>query len=125
MPGVIHDLECTNELCSHYESNAFVVRGRIPRCPRCKSRRQIAWTTDRVRPASVHSRERSVVWLNEKTGSVAYPPVNDAVMPARYANNGYQRVEMDSLHKLDTFCKSHKLVNERAHYDNSGHADDV
>lgn len=124
----VHDLECTNAGCAHVELNAIVKNGHITRCPRCRHRRTITYpmhSGSYARTAAVHSSERAVVWMNRATGSVATPPVNNAPMPARYRDNGYERVEFDSLQSLDRFCKSRNLVNEAAHYDRSGHADDL
>ena len=125
MSGVIHDLSCTNPKCSHIESNALIVSGRIKRCPRCRSRREIVYVSVRSRRATVHPSERAVVWMNRATGSVATPPLNNVPMPARYANSGYERVEFESLHSLDRYCKERKLVNAKASFDNSGNDDDL
>ncbi len=125
MAGVIHDLGCTNPKCSHVESNAFVVGGRIKRCPRCHSKREIVYSTARRRNATVHPSERAVVWMNRATGSVATPPLNNVPMPLRYSANGYERVEFESLHSLDRYCKERKLVNAKASFDNSGNDDDL
>lgn len=126
--AVIHDLECTNPGCGHFENNAMVNPRRIPKCPRCKSKREITYAHHpwkRGVTASVNAKERAVVWANAKTGSIAYPPLNDAPMPERYSKNGYERVEMTSLRQLDTFCKQRGLTNEKASYDSSGHADEL
>lgn len=122
---VVHDLECTNPGCSHVESNAILKNGRIPRCPRCRHKRIILYGANIRHDAAVSKRERAVVWFNPKTGSVAYPPVNNVKMYPRYANNGYERLEFTSLSQLDRFCKERKLINEKANFDNSGHADEL
>lgn len=85
----------------------------------------ILWSSESRRLVTVHPNERAVVWMNRKTGSVAYPPVNNVGMPDRYKNNGYRRVEFKNLHALDRFCSDRKLVNEKASFDNSGHADEL
>jgi hypothetical protein len=73
-----------------------------------------------TRNPTVHPKERTVVWRDPKTGGCAYPPVNDAPMPERYRKEGYVREELDTLHKLDTFCKDNKVGNEKAHMDSNG-----
>ena len=119
---VLHDLGCAH--CNVVESNAVVYGGVLPPCPHCGHYREIVWSC-RSASATIHPRERAVVWANSKTGSVAYPPANDAPMPRRYSSNGYERVEMTSLRQLDDFCKRRGLVNEKASFDNSGHADEL
>lgn len=123
---VLHNLDCRNPACTGRIINAFINPNRLPRCPVCKGRTEINWMSGRSVPAAVHSKERSVVYRNPKTGSVAYPGRNDLPMPDRYARNGYERVEFDSLNKLDKFCAEKKLVNETASFDKgSGRADNL
>lgn len=118
---IIHDLICAK---NHIETNAILKNSTIPKC-KCGLTREILWQTDRTRSATVHSRERAVVWHNPRTGSVAYPPANNISMPDRYANGGYRRVEFDNLHSLDKFCKDRNLTNDKASFDNSGHSDEL
>ena len=123
--AAIHDMCCTR--CPHVEHNYLLKNpSRLPKCPKCSSGvLEILWSHGSKQIVTVHPKERAVVWVNKKTGSVAYPPANDAPMPARYAGNGYERVEFSNLHSLDSFCASKKLVNEKASFDNSGNADDL
>ena len=118
---VIHDLICAK---NHIETNVPIQCQIVPKC-KCGLTREILWQTDRTRAATIHTRERSVVWLNRKTGSIAYPPANNLPMPDRYSNGGYERVEFESLHSLDKFCKSRNLINDKAHFDGSGHSDEL
>ncbi len=63
-------------------------------------------------PASVHARERAVVYENPLTGQVRYPGRADVPMPARYAAMGYQKREFVSAHELSRFEKEKGVANE-------------
>ena len=121
---VRHDIRC--QACGKITIDILVSGDHLPDCPSCGSSTEIEWHTPRIgQRISVHSSERAVVYRNPRTGSIAYPPVNNEPMPERYAKGGYERVELDTLHKLDTFCAQNKLVNEKASFDNSGNADNL
>lgn len=77
----------------------------------------------KVVTATVDPHERAVVWRHPVTGKVAYPGRNDAPME-RYRKRGFERVEMDSLHKLDQFCRETGTVNEKAHFNSGNSFDD-
>lgn len=68
-------------------------------------------------PASIHEKERAVVYQHPVTGEVRYPGRNDVPMPALYRKQGFERREFNSLRELDSFTKSRGLVNEAAHFD--------
>ena len=120
---VLHDLRCSK--CDDLFYDILCNPKKLGKCT-CGGQLEIEWHTPRVgQLVAVHSRERTVVWQHPKTGKVAYPPVNNADMPARYKNNGYKRVEMTNLKQLDKFCAEKKLINETASFDRSGHADDL
>jgi hypothetical protein len=85
---------------------------------------EILWTSPSRSYVGVHPSERAVVWYDPKTGRHATPGRNDVPMPSRYAKAGYERREFTTLRDLDTFCKSNRLVNERANYDQSGRSYD-
>lgn len=117
---VIHDLQCTDNECAEIQYNALLKDvNTLPAC-RCGAAMEICWSTPRKKQlVSVHSRERVIVWRNPKTGRMAYPPKNDAPMPDRYRNAGYERHEMPHLHDVTKFEKQHKVVNEKINF-NSG-----
>ena len=116
-----HDLICPT--CSHIlEDVRLSATACMIHLP-CSSVMEILWTAP-SRAHTVHPRERAVVWYDPRTGRHATPGRNDVPMPERYARQGYERREFASLHDLDTFCKSNNLVNQRAHYDNSGRSYD-
>lgn len=124
--AVLHDIQCVNPSCGMIEYDTAVQPERLGSCTRCGSAMEICFSTRRAPVfAAVHSRERTVVWYNPKTDKTAYPGRNDVPMPARYANNGYERREFTDLKSLDKFCVKNKVVNEKASFDNSGHADDL
>jgi len=79
----------------------------------------ILWRRRR-QSASVHPRERAVVWYNPSTGKHATPMLNNVPMPERYRRQGYIRREFDTLRSLDTYCKEAGVVNEKAHFDSNG-----
>ena len=121
--AAIHDIKCTNPDCGHESYDALVIPDRLPFCL-CGSAMEIRWDiSQRVAPvtipSTVHPREQAVVWHNERTGSVAYPPMNNVPMPERYSANGYERKELNTLAKLDKFCKDKNVTNEKTTY-NSG-----
>lgn len=125
---VIHDLKC--HVCGHESYDVPLDVNALPFCSECHGPMEIRWDISR-RPiqvatgSAVHSSERAVVWRHPLTGSVAYPGMNNAPMPERYRKSGYERVELDSLHKLDKFSKENNVSSEIANFDKSGHADDL
>ena len=50
---------------------------------------------------------------------------NDLPMPQRYKERGFYVDELDSLPKLDKFCKENNVINEKAHFDSNGKGVDV
>lgn len=123
--AVLHDIQCVNPQCGMIEYDTKVQPTRLGSCTRCGSAMEICFSTRRAPVfAAVHSRERTVVYRNPKNGHVAYPGRADVPMPSRYKKAGYERVEFDSLKKLDKFCVEKKVTNEKASFDDgSGHAD--
>lgn len=67
--------------------------------------------------ASVHPRERTVIYRDPTTGKVAYPGRND--QPSHYSNAGWERVEFEHARDLEKFEKSQGVINEKLWY-NSG-----
>lgn len=64
-------------------------------------------------------RDSCVVFEHPVTGEVRYPGRNDAPMPERYAQAGFQRTEMRSLRAIEKFEKKHNVWNERAWCDSN------
>jgi hypothetical protein len=115
---VIHDLEC--EQCELLNLDTPVNVAYLPKCPNCLQPMSIIYSMARSRgTALVHASERAVVFRHPGTGSIAYPGVNNRPMPKRYAKAGYEKVEMDSLHKMDSFCTEQGVSNEQIDF-NSG-----
>lgn len=144
---VIHDLKCT--LCGHEYYDQPVNVDNLPRCTElfmkdedsggaerlanmyeCGAPLEIRWDISRrstplITNNTTHKSELAVVFRHPVTGSTAYPGVNNRPMPERYRRAGYETVELNSLSKLDKFCKEKNLINEAANFDRSGHADDL
>lgn len=125
MGFVIHDLGCSR--CTHTKLNYPVELPKLPKCPKCKAKMEVRWDLDPKRnfQHSVHPSERAVVYMDPKTGHVAYPGRNDRPMDARYKDAGYKRVEFESLRDLDKFCKQRNLVNDKANFDSNGKSDNL
>lgn len=89
------------------DCNLFLEVGDWPWCPHGSTR-----------PShhSVHARERSVVWEHPGTGEIRYPGRNDAPMPSRYQKEGFVRKEFTNLRSLESFERSHNVLNDKAHY---------
>lgn len=121
---VLHDLSC--EWCDREEVDAVVDPQRLPACSGCGGPMEIRYDLTRrgVNFAAVHPSERAVVWRDPKTGHVAYPGRNDAPMPERYRQRGFERVEMSTLKQLDRFSKEQGVVNEKANFNNGNEMDD-
>ena len=64
-----------------------------------------------------HPGERAVVWKHPQTGEVRYPPVNDAVIPKRYRDQGFERHELPNLRDLHRHERDHNVLSEAAHFD--------
>lgn len=64
--------------------------------------------------AVVGEKERPIVWQHPETGEVRYPGRNDRDMPKYYKDQGYKKVEFDSYHTHQKFCKDNNVVNHRA-----------
>lgn len=62
-------------------------------------------------------KERTVVWENPKTGQIRYPGRNDAPLPKRYAQQGFERKELPTLRSIEHFEKAHRVRSEVAWYD--------
>lgn len=100
-------------------------------CPSCGATVQMGewylcphgWPHGSLSPRPVHRSETAVVYRNPRTGAIRYPGRNDAPMPERYRQQGYQMEALDTLPKLDQFCKERGLVNEKANFDSNGRAD--
>lgn len=74
----------------------------------------------------VHPRERAVVYRHPQTGKIAYPPRNDSPMPANLQSWGYERIELPTLHAVETLEKEANVRSEIAWYDQGtarGHDD--
>ena len=122
---IIHDLHC--EKCNEQTYDIPVTIDALPKCATCQGPMEIWYGMGlrRAAEASVHSTERTVVFRNPKTGSIAYPGRTDVSMPERYRKGGYEKVEMHSLRELDKFCKDNNLMNHKANFnDGSGAANE-
>ena len=82
----------------------------------------ILWHSASSHSATVHPSERTVVW-QAPDGKISYPPRNDSIMPQRYADRGFKRVEFEHLRDVERFEKEHRVINEKAWY-NSGNGVD-
>jgi hypothetical protein len=121
MPAM-HHFQCP--VCNRIEYDVLCTNGHFHKPCVCGARMDILWRWE-SRPVCVHPSERAVVWYNPQTGKHATPGRNDVEMPQRYKDAGYQRREFATLHDLDRYCKQEGLHNEKADFDNSGHADDL
>lgn len=119
---VLHDLSCIR--CGAELRDVVVDAQNLPKCP-CGGPTEIRYDLSDRHPtmASVHPKERAVVFRHPVTGKIAYPARNDAPL-GRYGERGFERVELDSLHKLDTFCRETGTVNEKAHFNSGNGMDD-
>lgn len=119
---VIHDVQCVK--CGKIQIDVPLENAnQMPFCS-CEGPMEICWSTPRVgQLVAVHTKERSMVWRHPKTGKVAYPPTNNAPMPARYQNAGYERHELTSLKSVDKFCAEKGVTNEKANFNNGNGAD--
>lgn len=63
---------------------------------------------------AIHPSERAVVYRNPRTGEIRYPARNDQPVPAVYARQGYERVELDNASKLKSFERATGKVHERS-----------
>ena len=116
---ILHDFFCPT--CGNIEYDV-ICDGQFRKNCTCGSMMEIHYSPKRT-VASVHPKERSVIWYNPETGKHATPGRNDVPMPERYRRAGYVRREFESLRSLDSYCKHEGLVNEKANY-NSGNAYD-
>lgn len=127
MGFVIHDLKCVE--CEAEEYDAGVEIGSLPPCEKCGGAMEIRWDISQRkrqhRPTALTGDEKTVVYVDPRTGNVAYPGRNDRPMEARYVNAGYERVEFSTLREVDKFCKERNLMNERANFDRNGKADQL
>ena len=117
-----HDLICP--VCAHIEEDIHLSQQACVVHVPCSARMEILWTAPPRSYVGIHPSERAVVWYDPKTGRHATPGRNDVPMPSRYRAAGYERREFTTLRDLDSFCKSNRLVNERANYDQSGRSYD-
>ena len=79
----------------------------------------ILWSGSSPHDAEAHPRDRTVIYRNPVTGEIAYPPRNDSVMPKRYRDRGFQRVEFNHARDVEKFEKSNDVRCEKLWY-NSG-----
>lgn len=103
--------ECGNELSPR---TAFLVNGELL-CGSCRAPARGAFP--RPRPAVVDQRERAVVWEHPGTGAIRYPGRNDVAMPERYAREGFERREFQSLRELQAFETRSGTRNEAVWFD--------
>lgn len=64
-----------------------------------------------------------MVYEHPGTGEVRYPGRNDVAMPDRYSREGFVRREFESLRSLESFERSHGVLNDKAHYNPGNSAD--
>lgn len=112
-----HDVECTK--CGQVIKNYFASPWPDSLRHEDGGELQILWSVTSSHDAEAHPRERTVIWQNPRTGEISYPPRNDAPMPSRYVEHGYQRVEFTSARAVEKFEKRHGVTNEKLWY-NSG-----
>lgn len=112
----LHDVQCT--LCGAIIENYYASPWPPSLLHEDGGELQILWS-NASGIAAVHPRERVVVWRNPRTGQVAYPPSNTAEMPARYRQQGYERIEMEHASEVEKFEKEQGVTNEKLWY-NSG-----
>lgn len=67
-------------------------------------------------PAAVHASEAVVLFEHPVTGKTAFPGRNDAPMPKRYVDAGYQRKTYQSLADVRRIEKREKVVSEVGNY---------
>jgi hypothetical protein len=115
----VWDVQC--QLCSAIECDLLFQSWESPveNCG-CGGSRIKIHTFRYKRTSAVHSSERIVVFRNPQTGEVKYPGRNDQPMPDRYRHQGYERVELSTLHDATRFEKQHGVFNEVLHYDSNG-----
>jgi hypothetical protein len=112
--AALHDMQCTG--CDKVFRDMPIEAEHGPHI--CgKGFLEILWVTSRARDAAVHTSERAVVWRDPKTGTVAYPPTNSAIMPERYQKRGYEYYELPSLNALQKFERDANVRSERAWFD--------
>jgi hypothetical protein len=114
----------TCSACGKTEEDVICTSGTHIRTCSCGGRMEILWGATPRPWIGIHPRERAVVWYDPKTGRHATPGRNNVPMPSRYAKAGYERREFTTLRELDSFCKTNRLVNERANYNSNGRAFD-
>lgn len=68
-------------------------------------------------PAAAHEKERCVVWRHPETGEIRYPGANDFPMNDNYRQRGFERHELPTLRSIEQFEKEHKVLNEKAWFD--------
>ena len=119
MPA-LHDLQCS--ACGDIQTAAPLSR-EGKRCPNCRRGRfEILWHTHSQRDAAVHTKERSVVWYSTKEGKHQFPGRNDAPIPDRLRQRGYERKELPSLRSIEQFEKQAKVASHIAWWDRgTGH----
>lgn len=120
---VLHDFQC--EACGKTEHDVYCTDGTHLRRCTCGAPMSINWQRRHTPYIGIHAKDRAIVYYNPKTGKHATPGRSDVPMPARYAKDGYERREFETLRDLDKYCKENNLVNEKANYDSgSGRAYD-
>lgn len=103
------------------------------RCSTCSNMRGIgSWPIcpDHGKPggailiASIHKSERATIYVNPRTGERRIPAEANVAMPAVYARQGFERLELDTAQKRNDFERKTGLVHERSNFDvNTGSAE--
>lgn len=66
---------------------------------------------------ALHKSERPVIYRNPRTGEVRIPPRADMPMNPRYVNQGYQRVELETMQSIRNFEKDTGRTHEISSFD--------
>src|SRR5262245_58364600 len=78
------------------------------------------WSGD----AAIHSAERVVIYENPRTGEIRIPGRADRPVPAKYAQEGYERRELHTFADIRRVEEAKGLIHEQSNYDtNSATAD--
>jgi hypothetical protein len=111
-----HDVQCNK--CGEILRNHYISPWPShPAHAECGGELEILWqSTPRV--ATIHPRERTVIYKHPLSGKVAYPPTNGP-MSQHYAEAGYERIELEHVHDVERFEREHGVCNEKLNY-NSG-----
>jgi hypothetical protein len=58
-----------------------------------------------------------VIYRNPRTGEIRHPARADVAVPAIYAQQGYERVELDSPQAIREYEQTSGRLHERTHFD--------